>query len=97
MVDKTPTEFLNGMGLASIRTEFGEVLAGMRLEPFTTFLIGIQLESFPGKCHELKKKAASVNAKVVVLDNKVIKLKDVTEDCSVRGEMKQWRSKACGI
>ena len=91
MAGKSPTEILDPLGLAEAHASFEPILAAMKLKPFATALIGVHLESLAPKCAELKKAVSVVQSKIVTLDNKVKKWKDVPEQ--VTSEIKGWRAK----
>ncbi len=92
MAGKTSQDILNPMGLEKITEDFEGVVGGMKAEPFNTALIGGHLEALPIKCLELKKIASAIQSKIVTLDNKVNKWKDIPDN--VAAEIKMWRSKA---
>ena len=95
MAGKTAGEILNPLGLELIQTMFAAIVSSLGEAPFSTALIGKHLEAFPSKCLDVKKAAANVLAKVVLLHNKVNKWKEIP-DC-VASEVKLWKAKVLSL
>ena len=88
---KTPQEIVGPLGLQEVQTSLQEVLDAMQQAPFDSALLAQDFLLYKERCAEFKKVLAVAQKKIVSLDIKISKWKEVPD--GVTALVKLWRNK----
>ena len=92
---KSASEILDPVGLSAVRADVEGMIKTLQAPPFTTALIGKDLEAFESAASEVVKSSKVSQSKLSLMQNKVTKWIEVPDNVST--EIKNWRSKLCSI